>query len=362
MLTLVEALKKNKAVRVEPIVTDMHLLSLFGNTVQEVERAYGRAHRVPTNQKSDTNEERGYTLARTMHGLTSVLARQKPDILVVLGDRGEALAAAQAALELNVPVAHILGGDKAGNRDGVRINAITKLSHLHFPANADAYRRILRLGEEPWRVFNFGSTYIDHIVSKSYSPLPEVKKKYGIKENEPYVICIQHPTTPDEQNSYREAKVVYEALKRLGMRTLLVWPCSDQGYSLVLKALDEYKDTPHFSIHKNIEAKDFWSLMSGASLMVGNSSSGLMETPYVGLPSVTVGHRQDGRARDTNVVSVPAPTVAKLLAAMRRVMSPAFAKNRRNHYVFGRGNAGQKIARVLATVPLAKLSAKKITY
>jgi len=362
MITLVEALKRDPNIRIEPVTTDMHLLPFFGETVKEVEKWYGATHRVPTAQKDDTSYERGLTLARTMAGMIEVLAKIKPDILVTLGDRGEVLAAANAALELNIPVAHILGGDIAGNRDGIRIHAITKLAHLHFPSNNDAYKRILKLGEEKWRVFDFGSTYIDLAIQKKYTPNAEARKKYGIDPHEPYLLCIQHPTTLDEGRSYDEAKAVYEGMRRTGLRSVIVWPCSDQGYSLVLKALDEYKVVPQFSIHKNIEVQDFWGLMDGAAAMVGNSSSGLMETPYFNLPSVTIGRRQDGRTRDTNVILVAEPTPEKVEKALKRAMSPAFKKNLKNHFVFGKGRAGERIAKILATVPVGeKLLRKKIT-
>ncbi len=363
MITLVDALKKAPDIKVVPITTDMHLLSLFGGTVKEVEKRYGKSVRVPTGQVGDSNIERGNALARTMGGMIGVLSKIRPDILVTLGDRGEVLAAANAALELNIPVAHILGGDVAGNRDGVRIHAITKLTHLHFPSSSDSYKRILKLGEEKWRVFDYGSTYIDLIVEKKYTPNDVVRKKYGIKQGEPYILCIQHPTTLNEKDSYKEAKAVYSALKKKGWRTLVVWPCSDQGYSLVLKALKEFEDVPQFSMHKNIEVEDFWGLMSGASVMVGNSSSGLMEAPYFNLPSVTVGYRQDGRVRDTNVLEVLQPTPENILAAIDRAVSPAFKKNLQNHFVFGRGKAGERISKVLRDITLGDaLLHKKITF
>lgn len=363
LITLMQAIEADPDLRLELIVTDMHLSAMFGETVKEVEKWFKDPHRVDLGQTGDSASERAHALARAVSGFADVLSKIKPDILVTLGDRGEVLAAVNAALELNVPVAHILGGDVAGNRDGVRIHAITKLAHLHFPSNKDAYRRILKLGEEKWRVFDFGSTYIDLAVQKKYTPNAQARAKYNIKPEEPYLLCIQHPTTLEEADSYAEAKAVYRALKNTGMKSIIVWPCSDQGYSLVLKALDEFKDVPQFSVHKNIEVQDFWGLMAGAAAMVGNSSSGLMETPYFDLPSVTVGHRQDGRARDTNGIVVSEPTVEKVEAAIKKALSPAFRKKIKNHYVFGKGNAGPRIAKVLKTVPLGKkLLQKKITF
>ncbi|MBI5644476.1 UDP-N-acetylglucosamine 2-epimerase (hydrolyzing) [Candidatus Kaiserbacteria bacterium] len=363
LITLCQAIERDPSMRLELITTDMHLNPFFGETVKEVQKWFKRIHKVPTGQKGDSSIERAHTLARTMSGMTALLSKIKPDVLVTIGDRGEVLAAANAALELNIPVAHILGGDVAGNRDGVRIHAITKLSHLHFPSSKDSYKRILRLGEEKRRVFDFGSTYIDLIVKKKYTRNSVARRKYGIRANESYAICIQHPSTLEEANSYQEAKTVYEALKRASIRSIVVWPCSDQGYSLVLKALGEFKHVPQFSVHKNIEAQDFWGLMAGASFMIGNSSSGLMETPYFNLPAITVGRRQDGRIRDTNVIAIQKPTVQKILAAIRRATSPAFKRYIKNHSVFGKGNAGVKIARVLKTTELGTpLLKKKITF
>jgi UDP-hydrolysing UDP-N-acetyl-D-glucosamine 2-epimerase len=210
----------------------------------------------------------------------------------------------------------------------------------------------LRLGEEKWRVFNFGSTYIDLVMQKKYTPNSVARRQYGIGVTEPYAICIQHPTTLDEKRSYAEAKAVFDAIRRIGIKTVAVWPCSDQGYRQVMRALGEYENLPQFLVHKNIVAVDFWGLMAGASIMVGNSSSGLMETPYFNLPSVTIGHRQDGRARDTNVWDVPEPTATNVKNAINKALSGAAGRKLENHYVFGRGNAGARIAEVLRTVDL----------
>jgi UDP-N-acetylglucosamine 2-epimerase len=156
---------------------------------------------------------------------------------------------------------------------------------------------------------------------------------------------------------------VYEALKRTGLRTIVVWPCSDQGYRDVLRALGEYERSPQFVTRKNIEAVDYWGLMAGASVMVGNSSSGLMETPYFDLPSVTVGHRQDGRARDSNVIAVPEVSPERVTEAIERALSRDFKTGLVNHHVFGRGNAGERIAEILRSVELGEtLLRKKITF
>ncbi len=362
LITLMQAIDRDPDLRLSLIVTDMHLSPQFGETVQEVEQWFRVAARIDLKQEGDSGPARAMALGRCVTEMTKTLESLRPDLLVLLGDRGEVLSAAIAAMEQNIPIAHILGGDVAGNRDGSRIHAITKLANLHFPSSKDSYARILRLGEERWRVHNFGATYIDLIVAGLYTPNTEARSRYHVAPDEPYVLCIQHPVTLTESRSYDEAKEVFAALDRLGMRVLVSYPCSDQGYAGVLRAIDEVSQNPKFSIHKNIPAVDYWSLMSGAALFVGNSSSGLMETPYFRLPSVNVGRRQDGRIRDVNVIDSK-PEARALNRAIQRALDPAFRRSLRNHFVFGKGNAGARIAEVLKKIPLDdKLLIKRITF
>jgi len=294
--------------------------------------------------------------------MVEALGEIKPDILVTLGDRGEVLSGCIAAMELNIPIVHILGGDVAGNRDGNRIHAITKLAHIHFPSSSDSAKRIIKLGEEPWRVHNVGATYVDFIVQERYQPNEAVRTKYNINKNEDYFICIQHPMTLQENTSYKEAYELLSALKKREVKTIMVYPCSDQGYKGTVRAIEEFSDVPYFQIHKNIEVLDFWGLMSGASLFIGNSSAGLMETPYFGLPTINIGLRQRGRVRDNNVIDAP-PEKEKILKAMDKALSHEFRQQIKNHYVFGNGRAGEKIYKILKEVELGdKLLMKKITY
>lgn len=362
LMSLMEYIEKDPEMELQLIVTDMHLSNFFGYTAEEVEKFFRISYKVELNQKDDSAVERARALARCQSGMVDVLEQAKPDILVTLGDRGEVLAASIAAMELNIPVAHILGGDVVGNRDGNRIHAITKLAHLHFPSSEDSANRILKLGEEPSRVHNVGASYVDFIVQKRYTPNDEVRKKYNIAADQPYILCIQHPMTLQEDRSYEEAKAVYTALAQTGMRTLILYPCSDQGYMGVVKALQEFENTPGFSIHKNIEALDFWGLMSQAEVFVGNSSSGLMETPYFNLPAVNVGKRQEGRVRDANVIDTE-PSVEGVGQAIAEARSQVFRGSLQNHFVFGNGTAGQQMYEILKKVDQKEaFLMKKMTY
>lgn len=361
MLGIMQLLDRDPEMTFELIVTDMHLSKQFGETVHEVEKWFSVAHKLDLAQQGDSGPERAHALTRCMGQMVNVLTSSRPDILLLLGDRGEVLSAAIAAFELNIPVAHILGGDVAGNRDGNRIHAITKLAHLHFPSSQNAHDRILNLGEEPWRVHNFGATYVDFIVQKKYTPHAAVREKYRLGD-QPYLLLLQHPMTLQEEGSYQEAKAVLEAAKQTGLQTIVIYPCSDQGYAGTLNAIDEYANTPTFQIHKNIEALDFWGLQERAECLLGNSSSGLMEAPYFNLPTVNVGQRQRGRLRDENVVDVE-PDTQKILLAIERARSSDFRKRLINHHLFGDGHASERIVDVLKTVPLDnRLLEKRIAY
>ncbi len=361
LLGIMQLLDTHPDMSFELIATDMHLSKQFGETIKEVEGWFSVAHKLDMEQAGDTGPDRARALGRLQTKMVDVLEKSKPDILLLLGDRGEVLSAAIAAMELSIPVAHILGGDVAGNRDGNRIHAITKLAHIHFPSSQESADRIVKLGEEPWRVHNAGATYVDFIVQKKFTPNDVVRAKYNLGDA-PYQILLQHPMTLQESNSYDEAKAVLEAAKRTGLQTIVVYPCSDQGYQGVLKAIDEYRDTPGFQIHKNIEAVDFWGLQSGAELFLGNSSSGLMETPYFDLPAVNVGKRQTGRLRDVNVIDAE-PETDKILAAIGRARSSAFRARIVNHFLFGDGHASEKIVRILGEIQIDdRLLSKRMSY
>ncbi len=362
LMTLMRAINEDSQMELSLIVTDMHLSSFFGDTAREVEKEFVVSAKVDLRQCGDGGLERSIALGRCVSEMASTLSKIKPDIVVLLGDRGEVLSTAIAAMELNIPIAHILGGDVAGNRDGNRIHAITKLANIHFPSSKDSYKRILKLGEDPRRVFSFGSTYIDLILKKEFTDNKEVRKKYKIAQDEEYFICIQHPMTFQEDRSYKEMKMLLKVLEKQKTKTFIIYPCSDQGYEGTVKAINEFSDVPHFSIHKNIEALDFWGLMSDASLFIGNSSSGLMETPYFNLPAVNIGSRQNGRIRDMNVLDA-SPTPSSILKAIKKVTNSRFKKNIKNNFVFGKGDAGCKIARVLKNIKVDDgLLMKKITY
>ncbi len=365
MMRLIE---DDSRLELQILLGDMHTSRKFGSTEKEVKTLFPRAKiafiRMGTG-RDDTPVVRAENLGVCLMKTARVLQELKPDIVLVHGDRGEHLMVAFAALNLGIPVAHTQGGDVSGNIDDIQRHMITKLAHLHFPETKDAAERLIRMGEEPSRIRIAGSTYIDRIRKKMYTSEGHAREKYGLGRNEEYFIIIFHPDTYlSREENYRAAKNVFNAVKTFGLRSILVYPCSDPGYEGVIRAIKEKEDTPHFLVFRNIQNLDFLGLMSGAKALIGNSSSALVEAPYFKLPAVNVGKRQDGRPREENVVDAD-----DVLSDIRKKIQFALTNKKFRSglescgYRLGNGRAGEKIVSVLKTIPLGRgLLRKRIAY
>jgi UDP-hydrolysing UDP-N-acetyl-D-glucosamine 2-epimerase len=357
--------ENDSGTRLSVIATDMHLSEKFGSTLTEVRKSARHVVPVPIDQQDGSPVERARALGRALSGIASALREIGPDIFVVLGDRGETLSAVSAAVHLGIPVAHIQGGDISGNVDEVMRHAITKMSHLHFPSNAQSAERIRRMGEEDWRIHVVGDPHIDRIVSRDYSAAAEVRERYGIDKSERFVLVLFHPETlGDWRTSGQAMRTILEEVTRVGLRTLVVYPCSDQGYEGIVEVIEQYRSHPRVTAYQNIEAPDFWGLQAEASALVGNSSAGLIEAPYFDLPVLNVGRRQDGRQRWINVIDAPAEG-----AALRRALGEALggqfraSLRGRTDRPFGEGRACRSIFEILKSVPLGdRLFNKRMTY
>lgn len=346
------------------IATDMHLNEKFGKTIEEVKQWVTKVYYVPMNQKDDRPINRTKALAVCMKGISKVLNKLRPDIFLVLGDRGEVVAAVLAALHLGIPIAHIQGGDISGNIDEMMRHAVTKMSHIHFASTEKSAKRIKKLGEEDWRIHVVGDPHIDMIVKKRYTNGKYVKKLYNIAEQDNFLITLVHPETIDPANSYINMNAVLKVIESQKIRTLVVYPCSDHGHQGIIDAIEEFSNSPMFSFHKNIEAVHFWGLMSEASALIGNSSAGLIEAPYFNLPVLNLGTRQSGRERWLNVIDSPFKKNS-IRNVLVKVLSLQFRKSLENvkNKPFGDGNACAKMVSILKSVKIDNiLLEKRMTY
>ena len=346
------------------VVTDQHLYDRFGRTVQEVERNFKIAAAIDMEQRGDGNRDRARAIGVCLAKSADVLADLAPDILLVIGDRGEVFAACIAAHNLRIAIAHVQGGDISGSLDEPVRHAISKLAHIHFPSTKLAAKRLILMGESAENVHVVGDTHVDQILMGAVTPADKLREKYRLPNNEPFVLVLQHSDSTDPENSGRQMRETIAAVRAAGLRALLVYPCSDQGYEGIISEIEKVRGTPELSIHQNIPAADFVGLQAIAGCLIGNSSAGLIETPYFGLPSINIGLRQVGREHAKNVIHVPYERDAILAAIKYAFNDKKFLSTCKSlEPPFGDGTAYKRIVDVLEATRLgSQLLNKRMTY
>ena len=285
--------------------------------------------------------------------LPTVFELLKPDVVVTVADRFETIATAIAAAYMNIPVAHTQGGEVSGSIDESVRHAVTKLSHLHFPATELAARRVIAMGEDPETVFNLGCPSIDLVARTELGLRHDVLHQFGgagsrIDPQQPFILMMQHPVTTEYGQGLEQIEETLAAVAETGLQALVFWPNVDAGSDQVAKGIRRFRElgSDHgFHFFRNLPPEVFAKLMAHCACMVGNSSAALREGSFLGTPAVTVGTRQSNRERGGNVVDAPHDR-AKIVAAIRAQVE--HGPYERDH-LFGDGNAGQRIAEVLAT-------------
>jgi len=356
MKPMLQAMKSNEKIKLSLIVTDQHVNEKFGSTISEIENDFSIAAVADMEQKDASSLQRSKALGVCLMKMSDILSNILPDIIVLYGDRGEVLSTALAAVTLRIPIAHIQGGDVSGNVDEVMRHAITKLSHLHYPSTSSSAKRILAMGEESWRVKVVGDNHVDSIVSKQFTDQITLEKKYSISSSDDSpIIVLLHPETTRLRDGYSDMKLLLDIVLREKRRTFVVYPCSDHGYDGIIRAINECQGHSKVSIHKNIDANDFWGLMNISSLIIGNSSAGLIEAPYFKLPAINLGERQLSREHGKNVIHAPFDSdkiyssIKKALYDLDFIASLNSAEN-----PFGDGDAWYKIVNHLMQVEVSE--------
>lgn len=364
MLPTMEAIEQDPMLRLSVLVTDQHLYDRFGKTVTEVEQNFRIAASINMEQKGDSSRDRARAIGVCLMKAADVLADLAPDVLLVIGDRGEVLASCIAAHNLRIAIAHVQGGDISGSLDEPVRHAITKLAHLHFTSTETAANRIKAMGEEPWRVHVVGDTHIDLLMQGRYTRIDELRKKYMLPQDSPFLLVLQHPDSTEPEQSRNQMVEILEAVLSFGFRTLLIYPCSDQGFEGIIQAIEKVRHQPGISVHENIPAADFAGLEASAGCLIGNSSAGLIEAPYWGLPAVNIGDRQMGRDHVENVLHVPYNREKIKEAIHKALYDGDFRQACKNlKPPFGNGTAYLRITEILRSVPLDKrLLNKRMTY
>ena len=342
------------AVELGVFVLGPHLSPTFGATVLEIERdGFPIRARVECLLSSDSDTGMAKTIGVAMLGLADALTAWRPDILLLIADRYEMLAPASVAVAMRIPIAHIEGGEVSqGAIDDQVRNALTKMAHIHFTSTEAARRRVIAMGEEPWRVHRAGAPSLDHLRRSQLLTRAELELRLDLKLRSPAILVAWHPVTILTDTN-AEADALFAALAHTPGQLLFVYPNADAGsHALIARAHSLAASRAGTHIFVNLDAVTYWSLLGAVDAMVGNSSSGIMEAASLALPVVNVGMRQQGRERAANVVDVPADAES-IRDAMDRVLDPHSRDAMRGMVnPYGDGTAAAAIARVLATVPL----------
>lgn len=371
---ILRAVNRHPGLEYQLIVSGAHLDTNFGRTLDEI-RSDG--FRIDAEVKIEMDAGSLFATAQAIgSGVLAVsrtLAQLKPDMAVVYADRFEGFAAIIASTQMNIPTAHVEGGDltEGGALDDSVRHAMTKLAHLHFTTNQQATNRILAMGEEPWRVHTVGFPAIDLISEGRYASAAEVTQRLGLDLARPVVLFTQHSVTTEFDRAAEQltpSLAAMEQLARDGVQVILTYPNNDAGGRAIIERLSEFKAhaMPNTQVHRSLGRHLYHGVLALAKgckvrvACVGNSSSGLKETPAFGCPTVNIGSRQDGRLRGENVIDAPYDTSAIVEATRRCLFDDVFrevCQHADNPYYLG--DAGPKIAAVLADVPLDQALIRK---
>ena len=367
---VLDAIQNHPNLDLELVVCGAHLSPWHGHTIDYIKKdGFKICDKVEYLLSGNLGTARAKGMGILIMGLVQTVERVKPDFLLVVGDREEPLAAAIVSNYLKIPLAHIAGGDAAMNNadDPIR-HAVSKIAHIHFTICDEHKERLIKMGEEPFRVINTGTPALDRI-----RRTPQLSKKelfkmldFEVDNEEPFIIVLQHPLSSEVDDAYNQMKTTMEAVNDLGIKTVVIYPNTDPGSYDIIKAIEEYRDLPNIKICKNLERLEFINLMRHASCMVGNSSCGLVEAPFLGLPVINVGNRQKGRLNAGNVIFVPHDKEIIKKHIKQLVFNNKFREhivNNTNKYLYGDGFAGEKIAKVLYQINIDnELLIKKNAY
>ena len=349
-------LDASESIDLRLIVAGAHLSPAFGNTVRQIEAdGFTVDARIECLLSSDTDVGMAKTIGTATLGLADALGAMRPDLLLLIADRYEMLAPAAAALALRIPVAHIEGGEVSeGAIDHAVRNALTAMAHVHLAPTAAAAARLRAMGEEDWRIHQVGAPSLDHLRRSALPDRPTLERELGMPLDPAPLVVATHPVTV-ARDTTREADALFGALRAVEQSVVFCFPNSDAGSHELMERAEAYcASREQARLFVNLDPVVYWALLQHAAAMVGNSSSGIMEAPSLGLPVVNVGMRQQGRERAANIIDVE-PDQESIVAAIEQALSDDFRATLAGvENPYGDGAAATRIARILEEVSLGE--------
>lgn len=340
---LVQEVKESKKFEYKIFVCGMHLLELYGKTFIEIFKdGFDEVYLAKTHKYQ---EKMDLALADTIKQFSNFIKEYKPDLIVIHGDRLEALAGAIVGAFNNILVAHIEGGEVSGTIDESIRHSVSKLAHLHFVANEEAKRRLIQLGEREKDIFVIGSPDIDLMLSSSLPSFEMVEKHYY--QIQPfkgeYAIFLYHPVTTEEESLERNITQSLKALEKCGENFVVIYPNNDLDSKTILKAYKKLEKNPHFALFKSLKFEAFLTLLKNARFIIGNSSAGIREAPIYGIPCINLGSRQEGRYKEGRGILSVKESEKEILEAIKKIQTLKLAPK----LEFGKGNSAKEFISVL---------------
>ena len=356
---ILQKMKEDPFFDIYLVVTGICLLDIHGKDVNYIKDdgfEINAQLKMFNADRPDTGGEMVRSMARVMSSLVDELEKAQPDIVLSGFDIGANMAVTIAAAHMNIPVAHIQGGEVTGSIDESIRHAMSKFSHIHFPATELSKNRLIRMGEDPNNIFVVGCPSIDVICETPVVNIQTLEEYFGLDFSKPILLMIQHPVTTEAEHSFLQIKETVDAIKELQTQTVALLPNNDAGYSKIIYYIKESGIKWYPSLPTDI----FINLYRNVSALIGNSSSGIHETPSMRIPAINIGNRQQGRERAENVIDVSHQKDAIMIAIHKALNDTAFLQKVKNiHNPYGDGTSAEKIVKILKTVSLDNLIQKQ---
>lgn len=359
---ILKKIEESNCLQLKLIVTGTHLSEKYGNTINEIiEDGFNIDEKIPIILESYSEDRVAIEMGTLMIKLSSIFNKMKPDILLILGDRYEIFAAASTAITMNIPIAHISGGEiTEGVIDEQIRHAITKMSHIHFPG-AELYRNnIIKMGEESWRVFNFGDPGIDNIKKMNVLTQEELTNILDVEVDKSTVLVTYHPVTLEKELLKYQIENLIDALDKLNRKTIITYPNADNGGEYIIEKLEEFsRRNPKVRLFKNLGSLKYLSIMKLCGVIVGNSSSGIVEAPYLKVPTVNIGNRQKGRLMAESIINCSNKSEDIVNAVNNALSNEYQLKAKNTTSLYGVGNTSEKIVEILESIEINEKLLKK---
>jgi len=347
------------------LVTGMHLIPELGNSVDLIKQDGFPVSATVELHGGDTGRSAWATaLGRGIEGFARVYDELSPDIVLLSGDRIETFGCCVAAAYMGIPIAHIQAGDKTGHIDDSARHAIGKFAHIHLASCEDSANRLRKLGEQEFRIYNVGAPQLDNIVSKDYIVDKIYVNNQILDLSKPYILMVQHPVMAEMQEAGSQVRATLGACAQTGLPVYVIYPNSDLGYKQIIQGIENIKSSVEFFVLKNVEREAYLTLLANCEVLVGNSSSGILEAPSFRVPVVNIGSRQRGRPQAANLLncSYAADDIVRMIDTA--LYDDGFRRRAASAVnPYGDGRSASRICEILRDIPLDKLLIdKECTY